>query len=75
MSFVGRHEDRAAVHRTLALDSKPLVDAFLMKNVSAMRHDSDVIPDFKRLNAEGAFVATVFELLLHIFGWRRIPCS
>jgi hypothetical protein len=70
MSFVGSHEDRAAVHRTLALDSKPFVDAFLMKNMSAMRHYSDVIPDLKWLNAEGALIATVFELLLHVFGWR-----
>ena len=70
MSFVGCHENRAAVHRTLALDSEPLVNAFLMKNVPAMRHNSDVIPDLKWLDAEGAFVATVFELLLHVFGWR-----
>jgi hypothetical protein len=70
MSFVGSHEDRAAVHWALTLDSKPLVDAFLMKNVTAVRHYSDVIPDLKWLNAEGAFIATVFELLLHVFGWR-----
>ena len=70
MSFVGSHENWAAVHWALTLDSKPLIDTFLMKDVSAMRHNSDVIPDLKWLNAEGAFVATVFELLLHVFGWR-----
>ena len=47
MSFVGSHENWAAVHWALALDSKPLVNAFLMKDVSAMRHNSDVIPDLK----------------------------
>jgi hypothetical protein len=70
MSFVGSHENRTAVHWTLALDSEPLVNAFLMKNVSAMRHNSDLVPDLKWLDAESAFVATVFELLLHVFGWR-----